>query len=122
MAIGINYAGNAPGRGGYGRPLFARGNDRRGVVFGTFDLDTSYPTGGYDISALFSEFKLEANAANLHLMVMPRAGYQFDVDYTNKKLLAYQQSAATSALTQVPNATNLSAVTGVRYAAFAPLG
>jgi hypothetical protein len=38
------------------------------------------------------------------------AGYVLFYDRTNKKFKVFQQSAATGALTEVPNATNLSAV------------
>jgi hypothetical protein len=122
MAVTATPSGNAPGRGGYGRPLFVRGNQRFGCVPYFIDLDNSYPTGGYDITAIFNEFKLETNAANIMLIVQSRMGYVFDVDYTNKKLLAYRQSAATSALTEVANAVNLSAITQIRCLAFGPLG
>ena len=122
MAAAITFAGGAPGRGGYGRPLFVRGNQRMGMVPFFIDLDNSYPTGGYDITTVFNEFKLETNAANIMILVQSRAGYVFDVDYTNKKLLAYRQTAATSALVEVSNGVNLSGVTQIRCMAFGPLG
>lgn len=92
-----------------------------GAVLFFVDLDNSYPTGGYDITTIFNEFAQETNAANIMIFAQSRLGYVFDVDYTNKKLLAYRQSAATSALTEVANAVNLSTVTQIRVMAVGPL-
>lgn len=118
MAITISHqAGTAPGRSGR-RQLWIRGQSRQNVILGEFALDSSYPTGGYDISALFSEFNAESSNTNIVILVGSRAGYVFDVDFTNKKLLAYRQTAATGALAEVANAVNLSAVTRVPFVAF----
>lgn len=73
------------------------------LVFGTLTLDSSYPTGGEAIDA-------PGDAGFHHLLVAPAGGYVGYWDKANQKIIAYQQSAATSALTQVPNATDLSAV------------
>jgi hypothetical protein len=74
------------------------------LVFGTITMDASYATGGEAIDAPgdigYHDLAISGNAA----------GYLATWDRTNQKLLAYQQSAATSALTQVPSTTDLSAV------------
>jgi hypothetical protein len=85
------------------------------VVIGTLNFDSSYPTGG-------EAFPMAAVGALYlaALIVLPKNGYVFEWDgsRTAPKILAYQQSAATSALTQVPNATSLAAVTAVEFVAY----
>lgn len=86
------------------------------IATGTFDFDSSYPTGGEattGISDLFAEV--------LYVNLSPKSGYTFEYDYTNNKILAYYadyDAVADGALIQVPNTTNLSTVTGVRWVAF----
>lgn len=81
-------------------------------VIADVDLDSSYPTGGESLTP-----------ANLRLgridflIAEPSAGYVFTYDRTNKKLLAYyadNNAAGDSALIQVPDTTDLSAVTNIR--------
>jgi hypothetical protein len=74
------------------------------LVFGTIAFDSSYPTGGEAVDA-------PGDNGYHHLLVGAAGGYVGYWDRSNQKLIAYQQSAATSALTQVPNTTDLSAVT-----------
>lgn len=83
------------------------------TVFGTIALDSSYPTGGEVFDA--------PGDLGYHDLVITgtTAGYALTWDKANQKLMAWQQSAATSALTQVPNATDLSAVS-VSYVAWRP--
>lgn len=85
------------------------------MVVGSIDFDSSYPTGGevFDLSVL--------GAQSLYaLMVLPKAGYVFEWNgnVTAPKILAYRQTAATSALVEVPNATNLSTVAAIQYLAW----
>lgn len=103
----------APGGSGAHIPR-VRGR-RQGMLIAQVALDNSYPTGGYDISAVFAEFKLEGSG-NLGLAIFPASGvggYVYAVDYTNKKLKVFRQTAATSALIEVANAVDLSAITRV---------
>jgi hypothetical protein len=81
------------------------------VVVATVDMSASYPTGGEIVSfaTLGGRF-----AKPFFVLPRPIAGYVFEFDHAAMKLKAYQQSAATGALTEVPNATNLSAVKDVR--------
>lgn len=74
------------------------------VVFGTVQFDNSYATGGEAVDA-------PGDAGYHHLSIGSQSGYVPSWDRVNQKILVYQQSAATSALTQVPNTTDLSAVT-----------
>jgi hypothetical protein len=85
------------------------------MIVGTVDFDSSYPTGGevFDLSVI--------GAKSLYaLMPLPKGGYVFEWNgnVTAPKILAYRQTAATSALVEVPNGTNLSTVAGITYVAW----
>lgn len=60
------------------------------MVRGTLDFDSSYPTGGESLTA-----------ANLglrvldHIVIHPHSGLVFAYDYTNAKVLAYNQGITT---------------------------
>lgn len=85
----------------------------KALCFGTFAFDSSYPTGG-------EAFDAAGDVGYDNLWVTSTAaGYLATLDKTNQKIIMYQQSAATSALTEVPNATNLSTVS-VGYGATRP--
>lgn len=78
----------------------------------TVDFDSSYPTGGEVLTAgdlqLVSVMKVDAQLTS---------GYGFQYDHANEKLLAYygdNNNASDGPLIQVPNTTDLSAITGVR--------
>jgi hypothetical protein len=81
------------------------------IETGTIAFDSSYPTGGESITFGFTPAVV---------IVESKAGYVFSYDYTNEKVLAYladYDAAADGVLIQVGNATNLSALTDVRYVA-----
>lgn len=86
--------------------------DKNFKVYTTVALDSSYPTGGEAITA---------NAVGLGTILMgyspgTTSGYLFQWDNTNSKLLAYYadyDAVADGALIQVPNTTDLSALTAV---------
>lgn len=85
------------------------------VLTGSLALDSSYPTGGenMDLSSKFAALKL--------VLFENDAGYVFQYDYTNKKVIAYYydyDAGADGAAIQVANATDLSALTDVRFIAF----
>lgn len=86
-------------------PLQVDGKRRQ--VTGTVTFDNSYLTGGETFTA--RDFGLDLIE---HVSVESRAGYliSWNGSVSAPTLLAHQQSAATGALTQVPNATDLSAV------------
>lgn len=99
MALTVSASSHAGGR-------FAVGDRIAVQVAVTFDA--SYTTGGKAID--FRQFGIEGNPAIV--LVAPRpasATTAFIVQYdrVNRKLQVFQQSAATSALTEVPNATDL---------------
>lgn len=80
---------------------------KRRVVTGTVTFDSSYPTGGETFTA--RDLGLDILE---HVSLEPDSGYvvNWNRSATAPTILAYQQSAATGALTQVPNATNLATV------------
>lgn len=75
-------------------------------------LDASYPTGGESITA--GTFGL---ATVDFVLCEPSAGYTFEYDHANSKLLAYysdNNNASDGPAIQVPNTTDLSALTSIR--------
>jgi hypothetical protein len=83
------------------------------LAMGTIDFGSSYPTGGESISLPLSEVK--------GILIENKAGYVFQYDRDNKKVLAYYadyDAAADGALVQVANETNLSALTDVAFLAW----
>lgn len=115
MAITINFSADKPGQGAKVHPRWLRARVPV-TADGTFNLDSSYPTGGYPINSVFDLFQQVAG-----VLVAPTAGYLFDVDYTNKKLKVFHfnyPAASAGAAVEVPNGTNLSSVTDVRWFAW----
>lgn len=89
--------------------IVANGDNGLFMVECQIDLDNSYPTGGYDLTALLSS----AGAAGaVPDMVQARAalasGRTFLVDPANTKLLVLDNAGA-----EVSAATNLSAMTNI---------
>ncbi|WP_457556326.1 hypothetical protein [Candidatus Pyrohabitans sp.] len=86
------------------------------VVIAEIAFDTSYPAGGEPLTA--SDLGLTKID---HISIEPKSGYIFEYDYANSKVKAYYADyAAASAgpLIEVPDLTDLSAVTGVRVMAY----
>src|SRR5947207_14904817 len=128
MAIVINrdntkeQAAGTPGKGAM-KPALWNASRQVKVVTGSFDLDNSYPTGGYDISSLWAARSAGGVFANgpWTILVGNRLGYVLEVDYTTKKLKVYwfnYPGGAAAAAAEVTNATDLSTLTGVRFLAF----
>ena len=85
---------------------------------GTVDFDTSYPTGGESMSLTDLSLK-----GIYYVVFQPTSGYFFEWDYTNKKvkvfyIVASALSPASATATEVASATDLSALTGVKYRGF----
>jgi hypothetical protein len=79
----------------------------------TIAFDSSYPTGGEPLSTTDLGFKAQPSVVEIE----PKAGYVFEYDFTNQKILAYygdNNNASDGPLIEVPNTTNLATVTGVR--------
>lgn len=69
-----------------------------------------YATGGYSLTAGTG---ISLGTIYYVIPLSGQGGYVLQWSTATNKLLVYQQSAATSALTQVPAATDLSALTFV---------
>jgi len=70
-------------------------------------FDSSYPTGGESMTAAdigFSKIEFITFAGG-------DGGYVFDYDFANSKVIVYRSAGSAAALGQVPNTTNLSAIT-----------
>lgn len=90
-------------------PLWAFGDRNLTLLTGTFAFDSSYPTGGESITDIYDMFR----SCNGVIFQGSDGTRLFAVDHTNKKVKAF------SALgTEVANATDLSAVTGIRWLAW----
>ena len=82
----------------------------------TIAFDSSYVTGGMSLTA--SDLGLSGQVRDVR--IDPKAGYVFEYDYTNSKVIVYygdNNNVADGPLIEVPAATNLSTVTGVRVTA-----
>lgn len=113
----ITYDSDAPGRGGSG-PLFGVGKPQK-VVTGRFAFDSSYPTGGEDISDIFAQFR--GNVADCVQFDQPLTGAQTGkfakVDYTAKKVQLFTNA---SPAVEVVNASDQSAISALRFIAVGP--
>jgi hypothetical protein len=82
----------------------------------TIAFDSSYPTGGEPLT----KGDLGFSAAPTVVEIEPKSGYVFEYDFTNEKILAYygdNNNASDGPLIEVPNATNLATITGVKIRA-----
>lgn len=118
----LTFDADSPGRGGSG-PVFGAGGRPMKVVTGTFSFDSSYPTGGEDVSDIFNVFN-NANGTSRLLglmiewpMLSAGTGKRCVVDYTNKKILLYDNAVATA---QVANSSDQSGAANLRWIAWGP--
>lgn len=111
MAFAVSYNGTGAGR----KRVAAMGDKVMNFVTGTIDFDSSYPTGGEDISGIFDQF---SNC--LGIVFESKDGYTFSADYSGQKVLAYWVDTSTdgAAQAQVVDTTDLSSITGVRFLAW----
>lgn len=118
----ITYDAETPGRGAT-RPVFIQGSRPMKVVTGTYAFDSSYPTGGEDISDIFNQFGKTSRAAVNIQFDQPLTGAQtgkfIKVDYTTRKVLLYTNA---SPAVEVANASDQSAITGLRFVAIGYFG
>lgn len=88
---------------------------RKVLTVADITFDSSYPTGGEALTA--SDLSL---AALDIVLAENAAGYSFEYDYTNSKLVARYfdyNAVADGAAIEVPDTTNLSTLSGVRVLA-----
>lgn len=76
-------------------------------------LDSSYPTGGYALAAVLAAVGCLPGHEVIHVGVEPAYPYIFCWDRTNNKLKAYVEDGGSGVTAEVPNLTDLSAVTGL---------
>ena len=85
------------------------------TVIGTVAFDSSYPTNGEALTAAtlgLQDLRFVHFSAN--------SGYVFEYDYTNSKVKVYygdNNNASDGPLIEVPNTTDLSALSAVKYIA-----
>lgn len=84
------------------------------VVTGSFAFDSSYPTGGEDISDIFDQFA-ECLAVQFDQpLTGAQTGKFIKVDYSGQKALLYTNA---SPAVEVVNASDQSAITALRFVA-----
>lgn len=83
------------------------------LTINTLSLDNSYPTGGYALTPS----QLGVGLAADWVMAQPKSGYVFEFFPSTNKLMVRWSGAAGAIDPEVTNATDLSAVTGVRIMA-----
>ena len=111
MAVTLAYDADAPGRGGSGAVLHVMGSTRRKVVSGLLTFDSSYPTGGEDVSEIASFFRGGVADAIVFEQLSNRI---VTYDKSAKKALLY-----TALSTEAANASNQSTI-AVRFIAIGP--
>ena len=111
----VAFDAEGPGKGAFS-PV--RANMSRGmkIVTGKFSFDTSYPTGGEDLSEIFNMF------AECHgvLMEQPvQAGAQtgkfVKIDHTAKKAMLFTNAAP---FAEIANASDQSGIVNLRFFAW----
>lgn len=107
MAV-ITFDNAESGSGGAGAPMFSATGRPLRVVTGQFDFDSSYPTGGEDITGIFDKF-----ASVLGCVFETRGNRVFETDYTNKKVKVF-----TALNTEAAAASDQSTITDVRFIAW----
>lgn len=120
MAV-INFDGKTPGKGRTG-PVFGMSARALKIVTGTFDFDSSYPTGGEDITEIFAQFAqllgIQFFDEGAPITANAKIVNSFPVDYTGKKVLAFGDDTTTGVPAEVAAATSLATLTGVRFIAW----
>lgn len=118
----ITHSGDAPSRGGSG-PVFGAGGRPLKIVTGTITFDSSYPTGGEDVSEVINLFNNIAGVSRCEAMVFdqPLTGAQTGkfakVNLTTKKVLLYTNA---SPAVEVANASDQSAIVALPFIAWGP--
>lgn len=116
----IAYDGQSPGASG-SRPAFWQSARPIKVVTGTFTFDTSYPTGGEDISDIFNQFQGIGSTSGLLGIHMADptgsagTGKSVVIDYTAKKALLYTNAAPP---VQVADTSDQSGAANLRFIAW----
>lgn len=117
----VTLDGVGPGRASR-RPVVAQAARTLKFVTGTFAFDSSYPTGGEDITEIFDCFKellgIQFSDEGAPITANAKIVNSFPVDYAGKKVLAFGDDTTTGVPAEVAATTNLSTLTGVRFVAW----
>lgn len=112
----ITYDAEGPGKGAM-RPAFWNAPRSIKVVSGRFSFDSSYPTGGEDVSEIFALFA--GSVAQGFVCESPvfsaGTGKHSRIDYTNKKWMLYTNAADPA---EVANASDQSGAASLRFLAW----
>ena len=110
----ITYDGDAPGRGG-GGPIFGLGSGRLKIVTGHIAFDSSYPTGGEDLTEAFAF--LRGGVARQAFVEQPvqtgaQTGKFARINRSTKKIQLFTNA---SPFAEVANASDQSLITDVGF-------
>lgn len=123
LTIGAGVGIDGPGKGRR-VPVMATASRTVGIYVFTFNFDSSYPTGGEDISTTaFADLSPWAILKGGVLAILPvqqpglssGTGKWVVADITNKKLMVYTNAAAPPA--EVANGSDQSGITGLTLVA-----
>lgn len=85
------------------------------ITVALVDFDASYPTGG----EVLGKDALGVRGKVIDVMIMPRLGYIFEYDKANDKIKVFVETdTIATALTEVANAVDLSALLQVKVTIF----
>lgn len=101
-------------------PLLVQSQRMMKIVTGNFTLDTSYPTGGEDVTDIFNQFselKSIVWEKPTPTTVATRTITALKTDYSGKKVIAYGEDTTSGIEAEFANASNLSTVPAVRFVA-----
>lgn len=113
MAV-ITYDTDGPGKGGFG-PVFSDGAGRKKIVTGHIAFDSSYPTGGEDLTEAFN--LLRGGVARAAFVDQPiqtgaQTGKFAKINRTTKKIQLFTNA---SPYAEVANASDQSLLTDVAF-------
>lgn len=89
----------------------ARASQPNFVAWTSFDLDASYPAGGYPLGTVLAVKGVLPGHSIILVKVEPAYPYTFGWDRANNKLVVYVEDGVSGITAEVAAATNLSAVT-----------
>lgn len=113
----ITYDAEGPGKGGI-RPMSTQASRPMKIVSGQFSFDSSYPTGGEDISEIFGMFQTDAKCLGIWMedpTDSAGTGLSVVIDYTNKLAMLFTNAADPA---EVANASDQSGAASLRWFAW----
>jgi len=115
MATITQDQGDGPGKGGE-RVVKSRSKRQLLFITGTFDFDNSYPTGGESLAAVFDQFTSPLGMLiEQPIIAGAQTGKFIKVNMTTEKVQLFTNA---SPFAEVANASDQSAITGLRFVAY----